>query len=129
MNKDLIEIQRNSNATCVIIADKDSKLLNNAVVMNADVSDKFLFACDLGNPAFKDKVESMSKKSDIAYFVLKNMDKLTTEQQDRYIGLIKDREFMGYNLPNNLIIVLTVESEEAIKNISSNLVQFCVVAI
>ena len=129
MNKTLIEGQRFSKATCVVILDNESKFLNNAVVMNADASDKFLFACDLGNPIFKDKVESMSKKGEIAYFILKNMDKLTTEKQDRYIGLIKDREFMGYNLPDNVIIVLTVENEDTIKNLSPNLIQFFVNAI
>ena len=44
------------------------------------------------------------------------------------IQIIKDREFGGYKLPEEMIIVLTVESKENLKNISQNLYNLCVIA-
>ena len=43
--------------------------------------------------------------------------------------MVKDREFMGYNLPDNVIIVFTVETESDIKKVSKELYYFCEVNI
>ena len=105
MIKELIDLQRNSKATCVIIENVDSEKLSPSVSMKANVSDKFLFT---GNkPPFADKINEKCKKYNLCYFVIKGVDEISIEQQNRYVGLVKDREFNGYYLPQNCIIVFT----------------------
>ena len=128
MNKKLINVQRGWKATCVVIKDSEAEELRNALFMDSGLSDATLFGVKLGNPIFKEKIEIISKKDEIGYFVLTKFDTLSIEDQHRYLSLIKDREFMGYTLPDNIIIVLTVEDEERLKAISPEVYHFCVVA-
>jgi hypothetical protein len=129
MNKDLIDLQRGSKATCVVIKNSDSNKLGNVVFMDSRIDDSWLFGAKMGNPLFKKKVDIVSKNSEIGYFVITNFDALSIDEQNKYVSLIKDREFLGYTLPNNIIIVLTIENEDKLKNISSDIYQFCVVSI
>ena len=129
MNKELIDLQRGSKATCVVIKNSDSNKLENSVFMDSRISDSLLFGAKMGNPIFKEKVDNISKKDELGYFVITNFDSLPIDEQNKYVSLIKDREFLGYILPDNIIIVLTVENEEGLKNISSDIYHFCVVSI
>ena len=129
MKKELINLQRGNKATCAVITNSELAQLNNAVYMDAKISDSRLFGVKMGNPIFREKVDIISRNGEIGYFVLTNFDLLTEEEQNRYVGLIKDREFLGYILPNNIIIVLTVESKDTLKKITSEIYHFCVVAI
>lgn len=126
MNKILIDSQRNSNATCVIVKDGDQKELEPRVVMKANVSDKFLF---LGKrPPFADKIDEVSQLGKICYFVITGLDEVSIERQNRFVGLVKDREFEGYDIPKNCIIVFTVKDNLSLKNVSPQLNHFSVVA-
>lgn len=126
MIKELIDLQRNSKATCVIIPTGEISKLSPTVKMNANVSDKFLFAGD--KPPFAEKIDNKCKLKDICYFVITDIDKLNTNEQDRYISLVKDREMNGYYLPSNCIIVFTVKDKESLKRVSKELYHFAVVA-
>jgi len=128
MNKDLIELQRGCPATAVIVFKDDYKKLENTLVMKADVDDKYLFGLPCGYPVFKDKLDVLAKAGKLVYFVISGIDKISADKQNRFIGLVKDREFEGYILPKNCIIVFTTESKQMLKNISSELFHFCVVA-
>ena len=129
MNKELIDLQRGSKATCVVIKNSDMNKLENAYSLKANTSDSSLFGVKLGNPFFKDKVEEISKKDEIGYYIITNFDSISFDEQHKYVSLIKDREFHGYTLPNNIIIVLTVENKEGLKKISSEIYHFCVVSM
>ena len=129
MNKELINLQRGSKATCVVIMNNDSKKLENAVFMDSRINDSWLFGAKIGNPIFKEKVDIVSKNGEIGYFVITNFDSLSVDEQNKYIPLIKDRELLGYTLPDNIIIVLSLEKEESLKSISSEIYHFCVVSI
>ena len=48
--------------------------------------------------------------------------------QNKYYQIVKDREFYGYKLPKDMIVVLTVKDREGLKNISKELYNFCVIA-
>lgn len=126
MNKELINLQRFSKATCAIVKNDDFNGLYPAVSMKANVSDKFLFAGE--RPPFADKVDNKSKKGNICYFIITGIDEISIEQQNRFVGLVKDREFNGYYLPENCIIVFTVKDKNSLKNVSSELYHFAVVA-
>lgn len=129
MNKELIELQRGSKATCVVIKNSDLNKLENAVHMDSRINDSWLFGAKMGNPIFKEKVDIISKNGEIGYFVITNFDSLSVDKQNKYVPIIKDRELLGYTLPDNIIIVLSIENEESLKNISSEIYHFCVVTI
>ncbi len=126
MIKELIDLQRNSKATCAVIKTEDLDKLSPAVTMKANVSDKFLFT---GNrPPFADKVDAKSRLGKICYFVITGIDEIPIEKQNRFVGLVKDRELNGYYLPDNCVIVFTVKDRTALKKMSQELYHFAVVA-
>lgn len=127
MNKDLILLQKNCPATAVIVLDEQCGQLKKSVVMKATVSDNFLFAKPFGLPPFAEKIEK-NIREDVSYFVIKNIDHANGSQQQRFVGLVKDREFFGYTLPKNCIVVFTVDSAEGVKKILPQLYHFCVAA-
>ena len=126
MIKELIDLQRNSKATCAIIKTDEYNNLSPSISMKANVSDKFLLSSKL--PPFAEKLDEKCAKNKICYFIITEIDKISIEQQDRFVGLVKDREFNGYNLPDNCIIVFTVKDKNSLKNISPKIYQFAVVA-
>lgn len=126
MNKELIDLQRESKATCAIILTEEVDLLSPKVTMKANVSDKFLLKNN--KPPFAEKINLVSKKNNICYFIITEIDEISIEQQNRYEGLVKDREMNGYVLPNNCIIVFTVKDKNNLKNVSSLLYRFSVIA-
>lgn len=126
MIKELIDLQRNSKATCAFIKTEDALKLIPAVTMKASISDKYLFTG--AKPIFADKMEEKSKLSEICYFVIVGVDELSISDQNRYVGLVKDREMNGYNLPSNCVIVFTVKDKTSLKKISKELYHFAVVA-
>ena len=126
MIKELIDLQRNGNATCVIVTNDDYSELSPIVTMKANVSDTFLFT---GNkPPFADKIDNKSNLSNVCYFVITGIDELSIEAQNRYVGLVKDREMNDYYLPGNCIIVFTVKDRNGLKKVSHELYHFAVVA-
>lgn len=123
MNINLINLQRNSKATCVVIKNEDYNKLSPYVSIKAKVSDNFLFST-----TFSQKIDEKSEKSEVSYFIIQNIDEVSEELQARFIGLVKDREINGYALPDNCIIVFTVKDEEGLKSIIPQLYHFVVVA-
>lgn len=126
MNKELIDLQRNSKATCAIIKTDEYTNLSHFVSISGNVSDKFLFSGD--KPPFAEKLNEKCAKNELCYFVITQIDEVKKEKQDRFAGLVKDRELNGYILPNNCIIVFTVKDKSSLKNISPKLYHFAVVA-
>ena len=126
MIKELIDLQRNSKATCAIIKTDEYNNLSPSISMKANVSDKFLLSSKL--PPFAEKLDEKCGKNKICYFIITEIDKISIEQQDRFVGLVKDREFNGYNLPDNCTIVFTVKDKNSLKNISPKIYHFAVVA-
>lgn len=128
MNKELMELQRGCSATCVVILEDHYKELGQTLVMDANIGNEHLFARPLGNPIFKEKLDTISSNNNLTYFVIRGISEINEESQNRYVGLVKDREFGGYNLPNNVILVFTVKTREELQKISKELYHFCVVA-
>lgn len=126
MNKQLINLQKSVNATCVLIKTEEYKYLTNALAFKASVSDSFLF-----NPQkyYADKLNSKAIKDDVCHLIVTNLDEASIDEQERFVQLVKDREISGYNLPNNCILVFTVQDEQALKKISSKIYHFAVNAL
>ncbi len=127
MNIDLIEIEKYNDLTAIVILDEYIDKLGKVLIMDANISDEYLFKGSFGNPIFKRQLDELSKNNDFVYFVIKKIDEIDYDLQNRYIGLVKDREFLGYNLPSNVKIVFTICSDENIKKISKDLYHFCTV--
>ncbi len=47
MNKELIDLQRGSKATCVVIKNSDLNKLENSVFMDSRISDSWLFGAKM----------------------------------------------------------------------------------
>ena len=118
INKELIELQKGCNATCVVIQNEDIKELESKILVDSTCNTNDLIKI------FKENISN--KKYD--YFVIEEIDKINLNEQNKYYQIVKDREFLGYKLPEDIIIVLTVKSKETLKNISQNLYNLCVVA-
>ena len=125
MNKELIELQKGISSVCTLIPDSEYEKLGVSLYMDSAIPDMYLFG---SQPIFKDKLEELSKIKNIAYFVIRNIDLLNETEQNKYIGLVKDREISGYNIPDNVIIVFTVKDKEGLKKVSRELYHFSVVA-
>ncbi len=116
LNKELIELQKGCEATCVVIQNEDSNELDSKIVINSNLNDK----------EFINILKESKEKID--YLVINGIDKIDANLQDKFYQLVKDREFMGYKLPEDIIIVLTVENKENLKKIKQELYHFCVLA-
>ena len=119
IDKELIELQKGCNATCVVILDEDCKDLDSKIIVNSNINESELLTI------FKDNI---SNSEQLKYFIITGIDELNENLQYKYYHIVKDREFYGYELPKNMIIVLTVKDREGLKNISQKLYNFCVVA-
>lgn len=120
INKELIELQKGCKSTCAIIETADIKELDSNIVIKSNCEDVEIFKI------FKEKISKVENKFD--YLVIEEIDKLEPEKQNRIYQIVKDREYNGISLPENVIIALTVENKEGLKNISSELYHLCVVA-
>lgn len=120
INKDLIELQKNCKATCVVIQNEDIEKLDSKVLVSSNCEDNELLKI------FKEKISNTDDKFE--FFIVEKIDNLNVSKQNKFYQIVKDREFNGYTLPNDVIIVLTVENRDRLKNISSELYNLCVVA-
>lgn len=118
INKELIELQKGNIATCAVILNEDCEELDSKLAINSSSNDNELLT------TFKD----ISNKEDLNYFVINDIDKIDENSQNKYYQIVKDREFYGHKLPKDMVIVLTVNDREGLKNISQELYHFCVVA-
>ena len=127
MNKTLIDLQIGISAVCAIVLQNEYKKLTPIVSMEANVSDKFLFTTPL--PPFANKINELTKKYDKCYFVIKNFDLISKEKQKRFLPIIKDRCLYNYVLPNNCIIILTVQNTSSLVKIDTQIYKHCIVCI
>ena len=112
-------------SSAVIVLDQEIKKLKNRVVMSADISNKALFGMEFGKTVFSEKLNETSRQDTPVYFVINNIEKQTEEYQNRFVGLVKDREMNGYYLPQNIVIVFSVKNKDSIQKISKELYKFC----
>ena len=119
INKELIELQKGCKATCAVILNEDCNELDKKIIVNSNSNDNELLAI------FK---ENISNQNELDYFIITEIDKLNADIQNKYYQIVKDREFFGARLPEDMVIVLTVKDKDGLKNISQELYHFCVVA-
>ena len=120
MDMDLIKLQKGCKATCVVLKNSDIDNINSKLLINSNCENSELFKI------FKEKISNMDEQ--VEFLVIEGIDKIEIEKQEIFYQIVKDREFNGYLLPKGVIVVLTVENEEALKNILPELYNICVVA-
>jgi hypothetical protein len=120
INVDLIELQKGCKATCAVIENKDIEKIDSKILVSSNCEDNELLK------TFKEKISKADEKFE--FLVIEEIDNLELDKQDKFYQIVKDREFNGIVLPEDVIIVLTVENKNGLKNILSKLYQFCVVA-
>lgn len=120
INKELIELQKGCEATCVIILNEDIEKLESKILINSNYGDNEVLKI------FKEKVAKKDEKFE--YLVIEDIDKIEKEKQDKFYQIVKDREYLGVILPKDVIVILTVNNEDGLKNISNELYHLSVVA-
>lgn len=120
INKELIELQKGCKATCVVIQNEDMQKLDSKVLISSNCEDNELLKI------FKEKISKTDERFE--FLVIEKIDEIELDKQDRFYQIVKDREFNGILLPEDVVIVLTVENKDKLKNISSDLYHLCVVA-
>lgn len=120
INKELVELQKGCKSTCAIIENTDIKELDSNIVIKSNCEDVELFK------TFKEKISNADNKFN--YLIIEEIDKLETNKQNRIYQIVKDREYNGISLPEDVIIALTVENKEGLINILPELYHLCVVA-
>ncbi len=120
INKELIELQKGCKATCVVIQNEDMQKLDSKVLISSNCEDNELLKI------FKEKISKTDERFE--FLVIEKIDEIELDKQDRFYQIVKDREFNGILLPEDVVIVLTVENKDKLKNISSGLYNLCVVA-
>ena len=120
INKELIELQKGCKATCVVIQNEDIQKLDSKVLISSNCEDNELLKI------FKEKISKTDERFE--FLVIEKIDEIELDKQDRFYQIVKDREFNGILLPEDVVIVLTVENKDKLKNISSELYNLCVVA-
>lgn len=120
INKELIELQKGCKATCVVIQNEDMQKLDSKVLISSNCEDNELLKI------FKEKISKTDERFE--FLVIEKIDEIELDKQDRFYQIVKDREFNGILLPEDVVIVLTVENKDKLKNISSDLYNLCVVA-
>ncbi len=118
INKELVELQKGCIATCVVIQDDDCEELDSKIIIDSKLNDNELMK------VFKEK----KIEETINYIVIRGIDEINENAQNKYYQIVKDREYKGYKLPKDIIIVLTVKDKESLKNICQELYNFCVIA-
>jgi hypothetical protein len=114
IDMDLIDLQKGCKATCAVIQSEDVENLDSKVMVESNCEDAELV--------------KIFKEENFKFLVIENIDKVEADKQDRFYQIVKDREFCNNVLPEDVIIVLTVENKEKLKNISAELYNLCVVA-
>jgi Cdc6-like AAA superfamily ATPase len=120
INIDLIELQKGCKATCAVIQNKDIEKLDSKILVGSNCEDNELIKI------FKEKISKADEKFE--FLVIEEIDNLEVDKQDKFYQIVKDREFNGIALPEDVVIVLTVENRDKLKNIASELHNLCVVA-
>jgi len=113
INMDLIELQKGCKATCVVIQNDNIEELESKIVLDSNCTDVELYK---------------SFDEECKFWVIKGIDSIDANKQDRFYQIVKDREFNGKILKDEVIIVLTVEGKDKLKNILPELYNLCVVA-
>lgn len=127
MNKDLVNLLRNCPSSAILVNDDEYTELNCVLSMQANLAKKSCFFGKNG-PIFKEKLENLSKKQKIVYFVVRNIDTTDFGVQQIFEGIVKDRVCANFVIPQNVIILFTVRDKQNLSKISTTLLHFCTVA-
>lgn len=116
-----IEIYEGVFATGILASNKNAETLKNCCVIKAEAKDDFL--CKEGKVVFAEALNKQSQKG-VCYLVVLNIDYASKEEQQKFVELVKDRIFFGFEIPDNCIVVFTCDKKQNYKNIDRQLYKF-----
>lgn len=96
-------IKDNNSPMLVDFLDKD--FFTNNVEINANISEEELYGKENNKPIWLEKLEEY-KNAERAYLIISDITKITINQQEKFIPIIKNRSFDTYRLPKNTIIIV-----------------------
>ena len=70
----------------------------------------------------------IAQEEQTPYLVFTEVDKASARQQNEIYELVKDRQIRNTRLPENTVIILTIEEEMSVKRLSPDLYHLCTIA-
>jgi len=108
----------------LLLSGVNAKDFSCKVVIPANIENKDLVVTKNITPLWLIELELLTKKHEMAILVIENLDSVYTNDQLKFLGLIKHRSISGFEIPNNSRIVVTCKN---IDNIADKIKSNCCV--
>ncbi len=126
----LIEVIKNNNEYPLIIVGVSAKFFGSATIINSDIESSEL-GIKIGNngeyvlPSWLKEMNIKSvKNKDKNILVIESIDKISSEEQLKFLGVLKNNGLNGYNFPKNTQIIITCTNVE---NVSKRIKDLCLI--
>ena len=129
MDKFIVSSAKSHAYLGIVLLNSEYRELDCILEMKADIKTESILRGNYGETIFSEKLNELSSQNDVVYFVISNIDKVSDEIQRRFVGLVKDRSYRGYHLPENVVVVFTVEDKNDLSNIVYDLAKLLKSAI
>lgn len=126
----LIEVIKNNNEYPLIIVGVSANIFGSATIINSDIESSEL-GIKIGNngeyvlPSWLKEMNIKSvKNKDKNILVIESIDKITSEEQLKFLGILKNNGLNGYSFSKNTQIILTCTNVE---NVSKRIKDLCLI--
>ena len=126
----LIEVIKNNNKYPLIIVGVSDKFFGSATIINSGIESSEL-GIKIGNngeyvlPSWLKEMNIKSvKNNDKNILVIESIDKISSEEQLKFLGILKNNGLNGYSFPKNTQIIITCTNVE---NVSKRIKDLCLI--
>lgn len=126
----LIEVIKNNNEYPLIIVGVSANFFGSATIINSDIESSEL-GIKIGNngeyvlPSWLKEMNIKSvKNKDKNLLVIESIDKISSEEQLKFLGILKNNGLNGYSFPKNTQIIITCTNVE---NVSKRIKDLCLI--
>ena len=128
MKENLVEVLNNNKKWPVILKNVSETEIENAVIINSNISNSELAVLPTENgtetPKWLKDLLVKSKLEEKVVLTIANIDKIDVSEQEKFYGLLKYKSLNGFDLPTNSQIVLTCSN---IENVSEKIKSLCII--
>ena len=127
---ELIKILDNNQKNNIILIGTDAGIFDDAVIIPANIASSNLGIGinDRGQylyPTWYRKLLDMDDKENI-YLIIENIDTISTDEQNKFFGMLKYKQINGGAFPNNTQIILTTKGKDRSK-INTNILSLSLI--
>ena len=124
LSQKINEILKLSQVSPIIVCELSSKIFENAVVLEANISSSQLGIVNTKNGLkYPDWFLNLKDKTKDT-LIINLIDSIPTEEQEKFYEILKYREITNTALPEDIKIILTAKN---IKNVSQSILRLCMI--